>query len=92
MSAKDTGNGNEVMPCYFKVFRVKQRLVERFTFCNPKGKELCVAVIAILIDLLQAKEIAKKPVSEMTRIERWVVFFALGNQPKYSGVITEITK
>ena len=82
----------QVMICNFKVFKGKQRLVERYTFRNPEGKELCDAVTVIFIDLSQAKEIAKKPVSEMSRLERWVVFFALGNQPKYREIIAEIIK
>ena len=51
-------------------------------FRNEKGTELCDAVMAIFIDLTKAKEIAKKPISEMSDIEGWAVFFALGNNPK----------
>ena len=82
----------QVMLINFKVFRDKKRLLERFTFRNREGMELCDAVTVIFIDLSQAKEIAKKLVSEMSNIEKWVIFFALGNQPKYSGILTEIIK
>ena len=82
----------QVILCNFRVFRENRKLVDIYTFRNPEGQELCDAVTVIFIDLSQAKRIAKKPVSEMTRIERWVVFIALGNQPKYSAIIKEIIK
>ena len=37
-------------------------------------------------------EIAKKPVGEMSDLEGWVVFFALGNDYNYNHAIAEITK
>ena len=80
------------MLCNYKVFGFENALVERFTFRNRDGIELCDAITAIFVDLTQAKEIAKKPVSDMTGIESWAVFFALGNDPEYSGVVDEITK
>ena len=88
----DFARSYQVTLCKYRVFREKQNLVERFTFRTPEGKELCDAVTAIFIDLSQAEEIAKKPVSEMTPIERWAVFFALGNVPEYYGIIDDITK
>jgi len=82
----------QVMLCNFKVFKENQELMEYYTLRNPKGRELCDAVTAVFIDLSQAKQIAKKPVSEMSDIEQWVTFFALGNRPEYGEVIAEITK
>ena len=82
----------QIMLCNYKIFKEKQRLVERYTFRNPEGVELCDAVTAMLIDLSQAREIANKPVCEMSHIEKWVVFFALGHYQKYRGIIAEIAK
>ena len=74
------------------VFNENQKHVERFTFRNTEGRQLCDAVTAMIIDLSQAEEIAKKPVSDMTLIEQWTVFFALGNMQTYRGIIAEMTK
>jgi len=82
----------QVMLCNYKVFDFENELVERFVFRNQRGIELCDAVMAIFVDLTKAKGIAKKPVGEMSDIEGWTVFFALGNDPNYSQVIAEITK
>jgi len=82
----------QVMLCNYRTSADEHELVERFTFRNSKGKELCDAVTAIFVDLTQAKEIAKKPVDEMSDIEAWVVFFALAHKPEYSEIIAEITK
>ena len=81
----------QVMLCNYRVFVGGNKLVERFTMRNPEGMELCDAVMAIFIDLTQAKEIVKKPIDEMTDIEMWVVFFALANKPEYSDTLTAIT-
>jgi hypothetical protein len=82
----------QVMLCNYRVFAFENGLVERFTFRNLGGRELCEAVTAIFLDLTQAREIAKKPVDTMTDIEQWSVFYALANKPEYSGIIGEITK
>ena len=82
----------QVVFCNYKIFDFDNELVERFVLCNQRGIELCDAVMAILIDLTQAKEIAKKSVSDMTNIECWVVFYALANDANYSQVVAEITK
>ena len=82
----------QVTLCNYRVFAGNHELDERFTFRNARGEELCDAVTAIFIDLTQAAEIAKRPVSEMSDIEAWTVFFALGGDHEYSAVITEIAK
>ena len=82
----------QIMLCNYKAFDFENELLERFMFRNEKGTELCGAVTAIFVDLTKAKEIAKKPVGEMSDVEDWVVFLALGNNPKYSGIIDGIIK
>ena len=82
----------QIMICNYKVFDFDNDLVERFTYRNEKGYELCEATMSIIVDLTQAKEIAKKPVDEMSDQEAWSVFFALGNDPQYSEVIIGLTK
>ena len=82
----------QIMLYNFKVFTNKNKPIERFTFRNDQGMELCDAVTAIFIDLTQAKEIAKKNVIEMSDIESWIVFFALANKPQYKKTIEEIAK
>jgi hypothetical protein len=74
------------------VFDWEHELVERFTFRNLKGVELCDAVTAIIIDLTFAKETAKKSIDEMSFVERWTVFLAFADKVKHGRVITEITK
>ena len=82
----------QVMFCKYKVFSFDNDLVERFIFRNQKGNELCDAVMSIFIDLTKAKKIAKKPVGEMTDIEAWAVFYALGADPDYCQILDEMTK
>jgi hypothetical protein len=73
------------------VFAFENEVVERFKLRNSRGEELCDAITNVFIDLTKAKEIAKKPVNEMTGIEKWAVFFAMADKPEYRRIITEIT-
>ena len=85
----------QVMLCNYRTFDdddYENDLVERFMLRNEHGIELCDAVMAIFVDLTKAKGIAKKPVGEMSDIEGWAVFFALGHDSNYSQIIDEITK
>lgn len=83
----------QVMLCNYKVFSSSSdSLVERFTFKNTQGHELCDAVTSIFIDLTKAKEIVKKSVHDMTAVEMWVSFIAYANDPRYIDVLEKITK
>jgi len=82
----------QVMLSNYRAFKEKPKIAERFTFRNLEGVELCDAVTAIFIDLSQAEELSKKPVSELSDIEQWAAFIALANEPEYGEVIEEITK
>ena len=82
----------QIMLCHYKVFAFDNQLVERFTFRNQRGNELCEATTSIFVDLTMAKEIANKPVAEMSDAEAWSVFFSLGNDPRYNEVIVGLTK
>ncbi|GHS89643.1 hypothetical protein AGMMS49957_13280 [Synergistales bacterium] len=44
----------------------------------------------IFIELSKLGQVLKKPVSEMTAIEMWSVFFAHANEPKYRSVLNEL--
>jgi hypothetical protein len=82
----------QIMLCNYKAFNFDNDLVERFLLRNEKGMELCEAVMSVFIDLTKANSIAQMPISDMSDMDCWVVFFALGNDPKYSGVIAEVIK
>ena len=76
----------QVTICNYQVFNYKNELAERFTMRNARGEVLCDVITIIYIDLSQAKEIAKKPVADMTNIEKWTAFFALADKLKYSDL------
>jgi predicted transposase/invertase (TIGR01784 family) len=82
----------QIMLCNYRVFDGAGEPAEPFTFRNRAGRELCDAVTVVFVDLTQAREIAKKPIEEMTDAEAWIVFFALANKPRYRQTIEEITK
>ena len=82
----------QITLCNYNLFSFENELLESYMFRNERGVALCDAVEAIFVDLTKAREIAKKPVDEMSDIECWAVFFALGGNPKYSGVIDGIMK
>jgi predicted transposase/invertase (TIGR01784 family) len=82
----------QITLCNYKAFGGAGGPAEPYTFRNRAGGELCDAVTVVFVDLTQAREIAKKPVGDMTETEAWVVFFALANRPEYRGTVMEISK
>ncbi|MDR1050262.1 MAG: Rpn family recombination-promoting nuclease/putative transposase [Deltaproteobacteria bacterium] len=77
--------------CNYRVFEWKKydynkanySILEHFLYRTKDGKELSDMTNVIFVDLTQAKKIATRPVEEMTKIEKWVVFFGLTGNPLY---------
>jgi predicted transposase/invertase (TIGR01784 family) len=76
--------------CCYAVFRKREDFVNRFSFRNSDGDELSDSVGIIFIELSKLGKVLKKPVSEMTAIEMWSVFFQYANEPKYRKVLNEL--
>jgi predicted transposase/invertase (TIGR01784 family) len=57
---------------------------------DESGEPLTDAIHAIFVELSKLKKILKKPVGEMTDLEKWAIFLRYSNIPKYREIVNEI--
>jgi predicted transposase/invertase (TIGR01784 family) len=78
--------------CNYTVFHDDKELMHRFSFRDEHGVELLDAVGIIFIELSKLGEVLKKSVQQMTPLELWSVFFAVGNKAQYRQLLGEMSK
>ncbi|MCL1808521.1 MAG: Rpn family recombination-promoting nuclease/putative transposase [Clostridiales bacterium] len=88
----DLSRSYQITVCKYRPFREKHRLIEEFLLRNEYGLVLADAVRSIFVDLTLTRGILRKPVGDMTAAEMWSVFIAKSGEPKYKGLLSEITK
>jgi hypothetical protein len=67
-------------------------IVEYFMYINRRGQSLEGLTELVFVDLSMADKILKqgKPVEEMTEIEKWVIFLAKVEKPRYRKIIDSL--
>ena len=48
------------------------------------------AIHVVFVELSKLREIMKKPVGEMTDLEKWAVFFRYAGEPKYRETVNGV--
>ena len=48
------------------------------------------AIHVVFVELSKLQEILKKPVDNMTDLEKWAVFFRYANEPKYRETVNKV--
>jgi predicted transposase/invertase (TIGR01784 family) len=76
--------------CGYTVFPKHEEFVRRFSFRDESGIELVDSVGIIFVELTKLGKIMAKPIEEMTGEEFWALFFAIGSEPKHSGLIDKM--
>lgn len=77
--------------CSYSVFPEIQDYVNSFSLRHDKtGEQLSDAISVTFIELSKLGEILKKPVSEMTDLEKWVVFFQYAPNLKYRETVNKV--
>ncbi|MDR1299706.1 MAG: Rpn family recombination-promoting nuclease/putative transposase [Oscillospiraceae bacterium] len=77
--------------CGYTVFPGRTDFVRRFSIRDEQGIELADNIGIIFIELTKMREVLKKPVKDMTPLEQWCIFFKYANNPKYRGILNELT-
>lgn len=81
----------QVTFCSYTVFPDRTEFVNSFSLRHDKNNELLTdAVHVIYVELSKLREIMKKPVQEMTDLEKWAVFFRYANDPRHRGTVNEV--
>ncbi|MDR1638900.1 MAG: Rpn family recombination-promoting nuclease/putative transposase [Clostridiales bacterium] len=80
--------------CSYVIFPdVDSFVIDDFTLNSPKtGKLLSEKITAIIIELPKLSKVLKKPVKDMDDLEKWSIFLAYSDKPKYKKLIEEIAE
>ena len=82
----------QITLCNYSPFTEDHSLIEEFMLRNNRGTVLANAIRAVFVDLSFAGKIAKKNIRDMTAAEKWSVFIAKADNPRYHDIIRDITK
>jgi len=77
--------------CTYTIFPENPAYVNSFSLRNDKtGEQLTDALHITFVELSKLGEIAKKPVEEMTDLEKWSIFFRYAPDEKHRNIVNEV--
>ena len=83
----------QVTFCSYTVFPERTEFLNTFSLRHDKDNGLLSdAIHVIYVELSKLKEILKKPVADMTDLEKWAVFFRYADSRRYRDTVNEVIK
>ena len=77
--------------CSYTIFPNTRDYVNSFSLRNDTTGELLTDAISLtFVELSKLDEILKKPVSDMTGLEKWSVFFRYAPDPKHREIVNKV--
>jgi len=77
--------------CSYTIFPSKTDYVNSFSMRHDKDNELLHdAIHAIFVELSKLDEVLKKPVEQMTDLEKWSVFFQYAEKPTHRETVNKV--
>jgi len=81
----------QVTFCSYQIFPDRKSFVNSFSLRHDEDNELLSDAIRIIyVELSKLKEIVAKPVSSMTDMEKWAVFFRYASDPRYREKVNDV--
>ena len=81
----------QVTFCSYTVFPERTDYVNSFSLRHDKDNELLSdAVHVVYVELSKLQAIMRKPVNDMTDLEKWAVFFQYASEPTYRKTVNEV--
>lgn len=81
----------QVTFCMYPVFSHRAGYVHSFSLRNDADNELLSdAIHVIFVELSKLQEVMKKPVGEMTDLDKWAIFFRYAGEPKYRETVNKV--
>jgi len=81
----------QVTFCSYTVFPNRKEFINPFSLRHDYDNKLLSDVVCIIfVELSKLDEILKKPVSDMTDLEKWAVFFQYANVPDYRQTVNKV--
>ena len=81
----------QVTFCSYTIFPKRDEYVNSYSVRHDVDNELLSdAVQVVFIELSKLDEVIKKPVEEMTDLEKWSIFFQYAQDPDYREIVNKI--
>lgn len=81
----------QVTFCSYTVFPERTEFLNTFSLRHDKDNGmLSDAIHVIYVELSKLKEILKKPVADMTDLEKWAIFFRYADSRKYRNTVNKV--
>lgn len=81
----------QVTFCSYTVFPNRPEFVNSFSMRHDRDNEqLSDAIHVVFVELSKLREIMEKPVSDMTDLEKWSIFFRYASEPKYRKTVNKV--
>lgn len=75
----------------YTIFPNRPDFIHSFSLRNDDDNELLTDAIHItFVELNKLGEILKKPVKDMTEVEKWAIFFRYANEPECRDIVNEV--
>jgi predicted transposase/invertase (TIGR01784 family) len=82
----------QVTFCTYTVFPNREKFVNEFTLRNEDGEQLNDAVTTVFVELSKLDKILKKPIDEMSSIEKWSLFLQYADKPEQRELVEQIAE
>ncbi|MCL1918848.1 MAG: Rpn family recombination-promoting nuclease/putative transposase [Peptococcaceae bacterium] len=77
--------------CAYTVFFKREEFVNSYSMRHDIDNELLSdALHVVFVELSKLSEIVKKPVDQMTDLEKWAIFFRYADLPEYREIANEV--
>ena len=81
----------QVTFCSYTIFPKRDEYVNSYSVRHDVDNELLSdAIQMVFIELSKLDEVIKKPVEEMTDLEKWSIFFQYAQDPSYREIVNKI--
>ena len=81
----------QVTFCSYTIFPNRKEFVNMFSMRHDEDNEmLSDAIRVVYIELSKLDEVLKKPVSDMTDLEKWSVFFRYAHIPTHREIVNKV--
>jgi predicted transposase/invertase (TIGR01784 family) len=90
ISYRDMMRSYQITFCGFTVFPGREGAVTSFSFRSEDGEEFSDAVSIVFVELPKFSGVMKKPVSEMSSLEMWGIFFGQANKPECGEILRQM--
>jgi predicted transposase/invertase (TIGR01784 family) len=82
----------QVTFCTYTVFPMRESFFNEFSLRNEDGEPLSDAVSVVFVELSKLEKILRKPIEEMSSMEKWAIFLQYADKPEQRKLVEQIAE